>query len=92
MENIYDRALTALQNRTLDRNQWLNIYGAYRCALKAYRGSNISESLMAEGLMTHDLGIMLSNMMAAPKRTYRRTRISHKSLSIRHKLRRAATH
>jgi hypothetical protein len=92
MENTFNKAYMAMVSRTASRDQWLAIYSSYRCALTVYRGNNSSESLMAEGLLTHDLGLMLSDMMAAPKRSARTKLISHKSLLIRHKLRHVATH
>ncbi len=92
MENNYDRAYEALVYRKLNRKQWLNMYSAYRCAVRSYNGSNTAERFVAEGLLSHELGEYLQDLRHVQRRTGRMCTIAHKRHQIRVKLHHAATH
>ena len=91
MENTLDKAYKAIVYRTLNRKQWLNIYSAYRCALRAYNGSNTAERILAEGLLSHELGYYIQTMRHVHRRTGRMKTIANKRHKIKVKLHHAAT-
>lgn len=90
MERTYDNALSAIMNRTMSREQWLLIYSAYRCALRTYNSSNTAERILAEGLLSHELGFYFQTMSHRPRRSRRMTTIAHKRHKIRVRLHHAA--
>ena len=91
MENTLDKAYKAIVYRTLNRKQWLNIYSAYRCAIRTYNGNNNAERLMAECLLSHELGEYIQDMRHVQRRTGRMRRIAQLRRKIRVRLHHAAT-
>ena len=90
METTYDNALSAIMNRTMSREQWLLIFSAYRCALRVCNGGNHIERVLAEGLLSHELGFYFQTMSHRPRRSRRMTTIAHKRHKIRVRLHHAA--
>ena len=90
MENTLDKAYEAIVYRTLNRKQWLIIYSAYRCAIRTYNGNNNAERLMAEGLLSHELGEYLQDLRHVQRRTGRMAMIAHMRHRIKVRLHHAA--
>lgn len=90
MKTTFDLAYIGLLKRTISRREWRAIYSAYRCAVKSYNGGNASERVLAEGLLSHELGQLLQSMRHVHRRTGRMNIIAHKRRQIRVKLHHAA--
>ena len=91
MEHTFDKAYEAIVYRKLNRKQWLSIYSAYRCAVHTYNSSNTAERILAEGLLSHELGEYIQDMRHVQRRTGRMRRIAQLRRKIKVRLHHAAT-
>ena len=91
-DNVLSNALSAIMNRTMSHEQWQSIYSAYRCALRTYNSTNGVERILAEGLLSHELGYYLQTMRHVQRRTGRMRRIAQLRRKIKVRLHHAATH
>ena len=91
MEHTLEMAYKAIVYRKLNRKQWLSIYSAYRCAVRTYNGTNSAERILAEGLLSHELGYYIQTMRHVQRRTGRMRRIAQLRRKIKVRLHHAAT-